>query len=88
VSEPWRLCAPCGVEWSRWLDTRPSTLIPRGGFAHGSGAAYDVSAAGIRDGRRARHEEWRRTVRHAQGLVSEGCRTGRHAGVDTSQSSL
>lgn len=46
-----------------WLDTSPSTLLPRLGFAHGSGAAYDISPAGIRDRRAARHAEWRRTGR-------------------------
>lgn len=73
------LCAPCGAEWSRWLDTSPSTLIPRPGFAHGSGAPHDVSPAGMRDKRRARHAEWSATVRFQQGLVSAGCRAGRHA---------
>jgi hypothetical protein len=84
------LCGPCLAEMGRWLDTSPSTLIPRLGFAHGSGAAYDASPAGIRDRRAARYEEWRRTVQHGRAMVAVACRAGHHAepGVDTSQSSL
>jgi hypothetical protein len=82
------VCGPCSAEMGRWLDTSPSTLLPRLGFAHGSGAAYDVSAAGLRDRRAARHEEWAATVRRQRALIREGCAAGRHAGVDTSQSSL
>lgn len=92
VTEPPRppVCAPCSEEMGRWLDTRPSTLLPRLGFAHGSGAPYDVSAAGLRDRTRSRTEEWRATVRFQRALIADGCRAGRHAepGVDTSQSSL
>lgn len=84
------LCGPCSQESARWLDTSPSTLLPRLGFAHGSGAAYDVSAAGLRDKNRARHAEWAATVRFQRDLVATGCRAGNHAKplVDTSQSSL
>jgi len=84
------LCGPCSAESARWLDTRPSVLLPRAGFAHGSGAAYDVSPAGLRDNGRARHAEWAATVRFQRRLVAEGCRAGRHASprVDTSQSTL
>jgi hypothetical protein len=84
------LCGPCRDESARWLDTRPSTLLPRLGFAYGSGAAYDVSAAGLAGRRRSRHEEWAATVRHQRALVAAGCRAGNHASsrVDTSQSSL
>lgn len=84
------LCAACSSESVRWLDTRPSTLFPRAGFAHGSGAAYDVNIAGIRDARRARVMQWAATVRFQQRLIAEGCRSGIHAAerVDTSQSTL
>jgi hypothetical protein len=83
------LCGPCRAERDRWLDTSPSTLIPRPGFSHGSGAPYDVSAAGLRDRRGARYEEWRRTVQHGRRMVAVACRAGHHAApVDTSQSSL
>jgi hypothetical protein len=84
------LCGPCLAEMGRWLDTSPSTLIPRLGFAHGSGAAYDVSAAGLRDRRTARYEEWLRTVRHGRAMIARACRAGHHAKprVDTSQSRL
>jgi hypothetical protein len=84
------MCGPCTEESARWLDTRPSVLLPRAGFAHGSGAAYDVSPAGMADNRRARHTEWAATVRFQRRLIREGCAAGRHAEprVDTSQSSL
>lgn len=84
------LCEPCSAESQRWLDTRPSALIPRLGFAHGSGAAYDVSAAGLRERGSSRYEEWRRTVQHGRRMVAVACRAGHHAEprVDTSQSRL
>ncbi|AAT36758.1 Pas10 [Actinoplanes phage phiAsp2] len=84
------MCGPCSEESGRWLDTSPSTLLPRLGFAHGSGAAYDVSAPGLAGRRRSRHEEWAATVRFQRALIREGCAAGRHAAprVDTSQSSL
>jgi hypothetical protein len=84
------MCAPCSEESARWLDTRPSVLIPRPGFAHGSGAAHDVSPAGMRDKGRARHDEWAATVRFQRALIAAGCQAGHHAepGVDTSLSCL
>ena len=75
---PSSLCAECSAESARWLDTRPSTLIPRMGFAYGSGAAYDASAAGIADNRAAHHEQWVATVRYQRALIVAGCRAGRH----------
>lgn len=77
MSEP--LCGPCQEESARWLDTSPATLIPRLGFAHGSGAAYDVSPAGLRDRRAARYAEWAATVRNARRLIAAGCRSGIHS---------
>lgn len=84
------LCGPCSAESVAWLDTSPSTLLPRLGFAYGSGAAYDVSPAGIRERRAARHAEWAATVRFQRDLVAAGCRAGVHStrAVDTSQSTL
>lgn len=84
------LCGPCAAESSRWLDTRPSTLLPRLSLAYGSGAAYDASPAGMAENRRARHAEWAALVRRQRALVAAGCRAGQHAatGLDTSQSSL
>lgn len=73
------LCTPCMAEMGRWLDTSPATLILRPGFAYGSGAAYDVSPSGMAERRRARHEEWRRTVRHGRAMVARSCRAGHHA---------
>lgn len=72
------LCGPCSAEMSRWLDTRPSTLIPRLGFAYGSGTAYDVSPAGIAERRRARYSDWADVVRRQRALVAAGCRAGVH----------
>ena len=73
------VCGPCSAEMGRWLDTSPATLIPRLGFAHGSGTAYDVSQAGLRERRAARHAEWAATVRFQRALVAAGCRAGNHA---------
>lgn len=72
------LCAPCRAEREAWEDTTPNHLIPRLGFAHGSGAAYDASVPGIRDGRRARFEEWRSVVNHQRRLIADACRNGVH----------
>lgn len=71
-------CASCRAERDRWLDTRPSVLLPRHGFAHGSGAAYDSSLPGIRDGASARHGQWRRTVRYQRALILAQCQAGNH----------
>ena len=77
------LCGPCSAERDRWLDTTPATLLPRLGLAYGSGAAYDVSPAGLRKRRAARHAEWAATVRFQRQLVAQGCRAGRHAVTPT-----
>ena len=73
------LCGPCSAESVVWLDTSPATLIPRPGFVYGSGAAYDVSATGMHERRRARHDEWAATVRFQRALIVAGCRAGRHS---------
>jgi hypothetical protein len=72
------VCDSCSAEMSRWLDTSPSTLIPRLGFAYGSGAPYDAAAAGVVERRRSRHAEWAATVRRQRALVADGCRAGHH----------
>lgn len=69
------LCPPCAEASGRWLDYR---LPPVLGIAYGSGAPYDVSAAGIRDRRRSRFEEWRSTVRFHRDLIARTCRAARH----------
>ena len=74
-----RLCVPCRDERDRWLDTTPNRLIPRPGFAHGSGAAYDSSPAGVRDSRSARYQEWADTVNFQRELIATACRNGQHA---------
>lgn len=69
------LCPPCGAARLAWLDYRlPRTF----GFAYGSGAPYDVSAAGVRDRRRLRFEEWRSTVRFHTDLIARQCRAAGH----------
>lgn len=69
------LCAPCREARAAWLDYR----LPRvGGFAFGSGVPYDTSAAGTRDRRRARFEEWRETIRFNRQLIADACRKAGH----------
>lgn len=82
------LCGPCSAESQRWLDTSPDTLIPRLSFTFGSGTAYDYTPAGVAERRRARYDEWRRTVQHGRRMIALACRAGYHAQprVDTSQS--
>lgn len=69
------LCPPCRAARSAWLDYR---LPPALGIAHGSGAPYDVSAAGLRDRQRSRFAEWRTTVRFHMDLIARECRTAGH----------
>lgn len=69
------LCPPCRAASSAWLDYR---LPPVLGIAHGSGAPYDVSAAGIRDRQRGRFEEWRSTIRFNRDLIARTCRAAGH----------
>lgn len=76
---PAPLCAPCRAERDRWLDTTPNRLIPRPGFAYGSGAAYDSTPAGAAGNRSARYQEWRETVRFQRDLIATACRNGQHA---------
>jgi hypothetical protein len=76
VADQAPLCGPCQDERGRWLDYR---LPPALGIAHGSGAPYDVSAAGVRDRQAARSAEWRDTVRFQRDLIARQCRAGQHA---------
>jgi len=69
----------------RWLDARPPAVA---GFSFGSGAAYDISPAGVTERRRARADWWYGIVREHRQAIADGCRAGRHVGVDTSQSRL
>jgi hypothetical protein len=83
------LCAACSAESEAWLDTSPATVLPRLGIAYGSGAAYDVSLAGVIERRRARHAEWAALVRRQRALIVSGCAAGHHSDrVDTSLSCL
>lgn len=74
----WRLCSVCSEVDQRWLDTKPSTLIPRISLTFGSGTPYDSSRAGLMDSRRARFEEWRATVQHSREMLKVSCRAGHH----------
>lgn len=80
------LCPACIAARNRWADSTPSSVLPRAGFTFGAGTAYDSSAAGIRDNRRARYERWRGLVKAQMAGIAELCRAGRHAEVDTSPS--
>jgi hypothetical protein len=77
------ICPPCTEAMGRWLDARPPAV---GGFSFGSGAAYDISPAGVTERRRARGRWWAGIVRAQRQTLAEACRAGRHVGVDTSQS--
>lgn len=69
------LCPPCRAASSAWLGYR---LPPALGIAYGSGADYDMSAAGIRDRRQARFELWRDTIRWNRDLIARTCRAAGH----------
>lgn len=72
------ICDPCQEERLRWLDTKPSAVLPFG-IAHGSGAGYDVTAPGIRDRSRGQHEKWRVLVREQMALIAATCRAAGHS---------
>ena len=74
-----RLCQPCDDLCTKWLDSKPSQVLPTFGFAYGSGAAYDVSAAGVRDNTSARYERWRQLVREQMDGIAAACRAAGHA---------
>jgi hypothetical protein len=66
-----RLCEPCGAEWSRWLDYRvpvPVALITIGS-----------PAVAAREAGALRFRRWRETVRFQQDLTERLCRAGKHA---------
>ena len=74
------ICPPCTEAMGRWLDARPPAV---GGFSFGSGAAYDVSPAGVTERRRARADWWYGIVREHRRAIAEACRAGRHVALDT-----
>lgn len=73
-----RICGPCSELMSKWLDARPSELLPRLSFTYGSGAEYDRSPAGLLDRSRARNKDFAALVREARAAVVESCRNGVH----------
>lgn len=62
------MCDDCHAEWSKWLDYRLPTS-----FKIASGASRDDTPAGIKDARRARYEEWRKTIQTQQDLIRNHC---------------
>lgn len=72
-------CEPCTDLINRWMDTQPSTLIPRPAVALTGGTGYDSTPAGVADKRRSHYEQWRRTVRDGIAAVRAACAAGRHA---------
>jgi hypothetical protein len=72
------LCPPCIEKRMRWLDSNPLKVLPSFGIAYGSGALYDVSAAGVLDRRRARYEQWRALVREQMAGIASDCRKRGH----------
>lgn len=75
------ICPSCQKERSRWLDTKPSEVLPKFGIVHGSGAPYDASASGSQDRGRADYERWRQLVRFQRDLIARTCREQRHADI-------
>lgn len=74
------LCPPCRKARLAWLDYR---LPPVRGFAFGSGARYDISAAGLRDHQRGRFDEWRSTIRFHRDLIARTCREAGHVAEES-----
>lgn len=73
------LCEACRDESDRWLDTKPSEVMPSFGIAYGSGAAYDSTAAGIRDNNSARWKAWRELVVQQRRAIRAACAADHHA---------
>lgn len=73
------ICRPCADLMGSWLDVKASDLRPGASFAHGSGAPYDASVAGLRDRLVGNGEALRRLVRTQRAAVAACCRAGVHA---------
>ena len=73
------ICASCTELRMKWLDSKPSQLLPAFGIAHGSGADYDVSARGLRDRSRSRHQQWAALVREQMSAIATACRNAGHS---------
>jgi hypothetical protein len=72
------ICPPCQERRMAWLDSKPSQVLPTFGIAHGSGAPYDVTLAGIRDRSRSRHQQWAALVREQMAGIAAYCRQAGH----------
>lgn len=73
-------CLTCRAEINRWLDSSPTTVLPRLGLG-GAGAAYDTTPAGVVGIRRARYEQWRTLVREQTALIRAYCAANHPAGT-------
>lgn len=73
------ICPPCTELRMKWLDSAPSQVLPTFGIAYGSGANYDISAAGLRDRGRSRHQQWSALVREQMAGVAASCRANNHS---------
>ncbi|WP_179475353.1 hypothetical protein [Mycolicibacterium vinylchloridicum] len=62
------LCDECQAKSDKWLDYR----VPRQ-LKISSGAAYDDTAAGVADARKARYGQWRTTIREQQQAIRRIC---------------
>jgi hypothetical protein len=73
------LCADCRALRDRWLDTRPQDLHPGLGYIMQASAAYDLTAAGTAERRRARWRQWRDLVVEQRAAIADLCRRQRHS---------
>ena len=67
------MCVPCAEEWARWLDFRPPRPL-----RIIAAAAYDFTAAGVRDNMRARAEDVYGPIRWQQEHLERLCAAGNH----------
>lgn len=72
------ICPACQGQRMAWLDSKPSQVLPAFGIAHGSGAGYDVSLAGLQDRSRSRHQQWAALVREQMAAIGDHCRQAGH----------
>lgn len=72
------MCPPCRALSDRWADSRPSQIFVATPVLI-AGAAYNFTAAGMRDTQHARYERWRLLVREQMRGVRAACAAGNHA---------
>lgn len=66
------LCPPCREKADSWLDSRPQDVFPQLALA-GAQAAYDLTAAGSSERRRARYERWRELINEQRAAIRTYC---------------